>query len=663
MLVIAAHPNRIVKRSTQLRAAHRETRLLPTREMFDGALIYVAAVSVVAAALAALTVRRPFHVRNLPTSDPTQLGLASLLGVLVSYIWTGDLGGAMRIAAIGFATSVGLKLVMPRLTAAGALKTSLAPLALIAGAPWSYLLVREHGASVRVLDFVVGGIVLGAVLLGLDWAGRLAREAMTTHATWRRPTAPLPRFTGAGQPKISIHVPAYAEPPEILIATLDRLARLEYRNFEVIVCDNNTQDEALWRPVEAHCARLDRRHAGPRFRFFHVGRLAGAKAGALNFCLERMAGDTTLVGVIDADYLAEADFLCRLVGFFDDETIGYVQTPHDYREYEANAYLRACYWEYMPSNKVEMPGINEYGAAFTIGTMCLIRADALVKAGRWAEWCLTEDSEVSVRLRALGLNGVYLQQTFGRGLIPETFEDYKKQRFRWTAGPVQQLCRHWRLYRPILLGGSPTIGGWSKLLEIQRAVAPLLLLAGTLFGLVGGLAGGFLIATGEMRPLVLPDAAWLALALGMAAGLIGTWQRYVLSGCVRPRDILMAELARLSLTYIQMAGGVAGLSPRPLAWRRTPKFQVETSGIRVVVDTLPEIAIGLAGLVLAAGAVLLLGELGPHFVLLAISGSLWSAARFFAAPAMALLGERGLASHAQTSLDANVEANREVRAG
>lgn len=632
--------------------------MLLTRELFDGALIYVAAVSVIAAVLTAVTVRRPFHIRNLRTSDPTQLGMASLLGGLAVLLWTADLAEAARIAAIGFAASMGLKILMPRLTAAGALKMSLPPLALITGAPWTYLLIREHGASDRVLASVVVGIALGSVLLGLAWAGRLAREAVTTHATWRRPNEPLARSTGASQPKISIHVPAYAEPPEILIATLDRLAKLEYRNFEVLVCDNNTQDEALWRPVEAHCARLNRRHGGDRFRFFHVGRLPGAKAGALNFCLDRMAGDTALVAVIDADYLAEPDFLCRLAGFFDDETIGYVQTPHDYRGYEANAYLRACYWEYMPSNKVEMPGINEYGAAFTIGTMCLIRADALVEAGRWAEWCLTEDSEVSVRLRALGLDGVYLQQTFGRGLIPETFEDYKKQRFRWTAGPVQQLRRHWRLYRPTLLGGSPAIGGWSKLLEVQRAAAPLLLLAGTLLGLVGGLAGGVLIATGAVRPLILPDVAWLALVLGMAAGLIGTWQRYALSGCVRPRDILMAEAARLSLTYVQMAGGIAGLSSRPLAWRRTPKFQAETSGIRAVGDTLPEIAIGLACLALAACSALLLSELGPHFVMLAMLGSLWSAMRFFAAPAMALLGERRLARPAQVGLD----ANREVRA-
>ena len=92
------------------------------------------------------------------------------------------------------------------------------------------------------------------------------------------------------QPKVSIHVPAYNEPPEMVIETLDALARLDYANLEVLVIDNNTRDENVWRPVEAHCATL-----GPRFRFFHVAPLEGFKAGALNYALERTAPDAAIV--------------------------------------------------------------------------------------------------------------------------------------------------------------------------------------------------------------------------------------------------------------------------------------------------------------------------------------------------------------------------------
>src|SRR5439155_5107394 len=54
-------------------------------------------------------------------------------------------------------------------------------------------------------------------------------------------------------PRVSIHVPTYNEPPQMVIETLNALARLDYENFEVIVLDNNTQDSETWQPVQAHC--------------------------------------------------------------------------------------------------------------------------------------------------------------------------------------------------------------------------------------------------------------------------------------------------------------------------------------------------------------------------------------------------------------------------
>ncbi len=168
-----------------------------------------------------------------------------------------------------------------------------------------------------------------------------------------------------------------------------------------------------------------------------------------------MATLDTLAQQDHADYLAEPGFLSRLVGHFDDSRIGYVQTSHDYRDYAESAYLRGCYREYMPANRISFPGLNEYGCAVTIGTMCLIRA-----AG-WAEWCLSEDSELSVRLRGLGYRGIHVNETFGRGQIPGSFGAYKKPRFRWMAGPVQQVVAHRRLLLPRVLGGVGGLNGCS----------------------------------------------------------------------------------------------------------------------------------------------------------------------------------------------------------
>lgn len=238
-------------------------------------------------------------------------------------------------------------------------------------------------------------------------------------------------------PKVSIHVPAYNEPPEMLIETLDALARLDYPDFEVLVIDNNTPEPSVWQPVERHCRQL-----GERFKFFHVSPLAGFKAGALNYALEHTATDARVVAVIDSDYKVDPHWLRTLVPAFADHKIAIVQAPQDYRDAEENAFKAMCYAEYRGFFAIGMVVRNERNAIIQHGTMTLVRRSALQNVGGWAEWCITEDAELGLRLFEHGHEAQYLPITYGRGLMPETFTDYKKQRFRWAYGAVQILRAH-----------------------------------------------------------------------------------------------------------------------------------------------------------------------------------------------------------------------------
>src|SRR5258708_19010137 len=65
----------------------------------------------------------------------------------------------------------------------------------------------------------------------------------------------------ASTPKVSVHIPAYREPPDMLLRTIDSVARLDYPNFECVVLIDNTPDPAFWRPIEARCREL-----GARFK-------------------------------------------------------------------------------------------------------------------------------------------------------------------------------------------------------------------------------------------------------------------------------------------------------------------------------------------------------------------------------------------------------------
>ncbi len=299
---------------------------------------------------------------------------------------------------------------------------------------------------------VVSGILLllgmlGVILVLLSEAHEWAEAHWVNYR--RRLGAPA-LARGERQPKVSIHVPAYNEPPDMVIETLNALARLDYSNFEVLVIDNNTQDERVWRPVEAHCARL-----GRRFRFFHVAPLQGFKAGALNFALAHTAPDAEIVAVIDSDYVVEPSWLRDLVPGFQDPRIAVVQAPQDYRDESVSAFKAMCYAEYRGFFHIGMITRNERNAIIQHGTMTMVRRAQLQAAG-WAEWCITEDAELGLRIFEAGFEATYVPTSYGRGLMPDTFIDFKKQRFRWAYGAMQILKRHARAF--FMEGGSLSPG-------------------------------------------------------------------------------------------------------------------------------------------------------------------------------------------------------------
>jgi exo-beta-1,3-glucanase (GH17 family)/cellulose synthase/poly-beta-1,6-N-acetylglucosamine synthase-like glycosyltransferase len=302
---------------------------------------------------------------------------------------------------------------------------------------YTRLYMTPATAIVGIL-LLVGGI--GVIVLIMaethEWAESLWLRK------WRRPF-PLRAVPDAELPFVSIHVPAYNEPPELLIETLDALAALDYPGYEVLVIDNNTKDPAVWQPVEAHCRHLNEA-AGGRFRFFHVDPLAGFKAGALNFALRETDPRAEVIAVIDADYVVQPLWLRHLVPAFQDPEVAIVQAPQDYRDADQNAFKAMCMAEYRGFFHIGMVTRNERNAIIQHGTMTMIRRPTLDAVGGWAEWCITEDAELGLRVFERGHKALYIPCTYGRGLMPDTFADFKKQRYRWAYGAVRVLKHHRR---------------------------------------------------------------------------------------------------------------------------------------------------------------------------------------------------------------------------
>lgn len=444
---------------------------------------------------------------------------------------------------------------------------------------YDFSLQYHTWGSVLVSSLLLLGVV-GVFVIVLTEAHEWA-EAMWYQTRRRLLSAKslgLPPATEAPAPVslpfVSIHVPAYEEPPAMLIDTLNALARLDYPNFEVLVIDNNTVNEATWRPVEQHCAKL-----GAQFRFFHVRPLSGYKAGALNYALERTCSAAEVVAVIDADYKVKPSWLRDLAVQFNRPEIAIVQAPQDYRDGADSTFKALCYAEYKGFFHLGMVTRNERNAIIQHGTMTMVRRSVLESVGGWGVDTITEDTELGLRVFQAGHEAVYIDQSYGQGLIPDTFTDYKKQRYRWAYGAMQILRAH---ARPLLGLQSSQLNsgqryhffaGWLPW------IADGFNLVFTLMALVWSVLMLMQPLTFNAPPLLISVVPILFFLFKISKLLtLYVWQVKTTFGTA-----LAATLAGLSLSYTIGRATLSGLFiGRKIPFIRTPKMASQAAVLRAL---------------------------------------------------------------------------------
>ncbi len=429
---------------------------------------------------------------------------------------------------------------------------------------WSVMLLGQF--ALLCLLVTQGGQM--ALML---WTGRWRREF--------RPLAPAPERP---MPKVSLHLPIHNEPPHMVIETINSLAALDYADLEILVIDNNTKDPAVWQPVAEHCAGL-----GERVRFFHVDNLKGFKAGALNLALRHTAPDAEIVGVIDSDYVVRPDWLKATVPYFANPKVALVQAPQDHRDWQGNLFKEMINWEYAGFFNLGMVLRNEANAIIQHGTMTLVRREAMERLGGWAEWCITEDAELGMRLMHEGYETIYINEAFGKGLTPDSFAGYRLQRFRWAYGAMQILKAHIGWFRPrdkhlspaqkfhFLAGWLPWIGDGLQFLFTIAA------LVWTVFLAVWP------------RYFEFPLGVFVVPALAMVSfKILETLWLYRAKVHCTPRQRIGAAIAGMSLTHAVAKAVLIGLFTKRRPFLRTPKCEDKSAVIRGLVVAWEEFVLG-----------------------------------------------------------------------
>jgi cellulose synthase (UDP-forming) len=261
--------------------------------------------------------------------------------------------------------------------------------------------------------------------LGLWWA---------LSATRVDPPPPArTRFT------IDVLIPTLGEPLDVLAHTISAAVGMDLPH-ETYVLDDGARPE-----VEALARRLGaryiaRRRAERRF----------AKAGNLNHALRRTSGD--LVAIFDADHAPRADFMTRIVGYFEDPSVGFVQTPQFYGNSSESEVARGAYLQQAIFYGPICRGRNGLSAAFCCGTNVLFRRAALEDVGGFEHRTVVEDFVTSMRIHRRGWTSVYYPYVLAEGMGPATLHGYFRQQFRWARGSIGALLRLEPFRRGLTLG-------------------------------------------------------------------------------------------------------------------------------------------------------------------------------------------------------------------
>jgi len=422
----------------------------------------------------------------------------------------------------------------------------------------------------------------------------LAEAHEWAEAIWGRSSDTARRLARAAPdarlPKVSIHVPTYNEPPEMVIETLNALRRLDYPYFEVIVVDNNTKDPECWLPVRDWCERQDE-----HFRFFHVDPLSGFKAGALNFAQQRTASDVELVAVIDSDYIVDPNWLKDCAPLFNDEQVSIVQAPQNYSDADDSLFKSMIYCEYAGFFSIGMVNRDARNAIIQHGTMTIVRRSTLDTVDGWSEWCITEDAELGLRVLAEGHRALYVPKSYGRGVMPDNFQDYKSQRFRWAYGSVLILRHHLRYFLKLSPSKLTTgqryhfVAGW---LPWMADGLSLLFNCIALGWAVLMILKPYMFAPPEVILSLLPVAFFVFKLSKML--VLYRWRMQA-----SLRQSIAAGIAGLAVSHTISRAMLAGLRTTGIGFLRTPKRASRHSVLRALQDAREELLLGSA-LLLAA---------------------------------------------------------------
>ncbi|KAJ5285972.1 CAZyme family GT2 [Penicillium chrysogenum] len=275
------------------------------------------------------------------------------------------------------------------------------------------------------------------IMLGLDLS--LNHQRLSLAATAKSPhQTPRKRLRSDKHlPRVDVLVTCCGEPIEIILDTVRAACCLDYptSDFRVRLLDDGASNDL-------HDAIAKLTTKWPHLSYHTRGKQSGksfAKADNLNYALFSLQTNDPpeFCTVVDADSILMPEFLrATLPHLLADPKAALLTTrqyfynlPRGDPLSQSRAYFYTC----------ENAELDLLGHALDAGSGAVFRRDAILEAGGYPTYSFSEDWQLSLILRGLGMRTMQVQEVLQFGLVPTSLAGHLKQRNRWHIGHSQQI--------------------------------------------------------------------------------------------------------------------------------------------------------------------------------------------------------------------------------
>jgi cellulose synthase/poly-beta-1,6-N-acetylglucosamine synthase-like glycosyltransferase len=239
-------------------------------------------------------------------------------------------------------------------------------------------------------------------------------------------------------PTVTVQLPVYNE-WYVVARLIEAAASLDYPSelLQIQVLDDSTDETVSLIAETVQRFRVD----GIHIDHLHRTNRHGYKAGALAEGLKQTSGE--FIAIFDADFVPGPDFLKRILPYFENDRVAFVQArwAHLNREYSLLTLLQSLSID--AHFAVEQLARAQLGYWFNFnGTAGVWRKEAILDAGGWTAQTLTEDLDLSYRAFLRGWEARYAGEIEVPAELPVSFSAYRRQQYRWARGSFECAIRY-----------------------------------------------------------------------------------------------------------------------------------------------------------------------------------------------------------------------------